>query len=86
MCGGLAMSMARTIMQEDAPSGQAGRVMSFFYFSLLGAGPLGALASGWLVSLVGPALALVASASVMLAVLGVVGVRIVAREAQPEPT
>jgi MFS family permease len=86
MCGGLAMSMARTIMQEDAPPGQAGRVMSFFYFSLLGAGPLGALASGWLVSLVGPALALVASASVMLAVLGVVGVRIVSREAQPEPT
>ena len=86
MCGGVAMSMARTIMQEDAPAGQTGRVMSFFSFSLLGAGPLGALASGWLVSLVGPELALVASASVMLTVLAVVGMRIVAREAQPEPT
>jgi MFS family permease len=85
MCGGMAMSMARTIMQEDAPPGQAGRVMSFFYFSLLGAGPLGALASGMLVSWIGPALALVASACVMLAVLGVVGVRILStREAQPE--
>ena len=86
MCGGVAMSMARTIMQEDAPAGQAGRVMSFFYFSLLGAGPLGALASGYLVSWVGPELALVVSASVMLAVLAVVGVRIVSRDAQPEPT
>ncbi len=60
--------------------------MSFFYFSLLGAGPLGALASGYLVSWVGPELALVASASVMLTVLAVVGVRIVSRDAQPEPT
>ena len=86
MCGGVAMSMARTIMQEDAPPGQAGRVMSFFSFSLLGAGPLGALASGYLVSWVGPELALVASASAMLTVLAVVGVRIVSRDAQPEPT
>ena len=87
MCGGVAMSMARTIMQEDAPPGQAGRVMSFFSFSLLGAGPLGALLSGILVGWIGPELALVVSAAVMLAVLAVVGVRIVsARDAQPEAT
>jgi len=87
MCGGLAMSMARTIMQEDAPPGQAGRVMSFFSLSLLGAGPLGALASGVLVSWVGPELALVAAAAAMLAVLAVVGLRIAsARGAEPEVT
>jgi len=85
MCGGLAMSMARTIMQEEAPPGQTGRVMSFFSFSLLSAGPLGALVSGYLVSWVGPELALVVAASAMLLVLGAVGMRIAAgRRAQAE--
>jgi len=69
MCGGLAMSMARTIMQEDAPPGQTGRVMSFFSFSLLGAGPLGALASGQLTSWVGPGHALWVAAGVMALVV-----------------
>lgn len=65
MCGGVAMSMARTVMQEDAPPAQAGRVMSFFSFSLLGAGPLGALACGYLVSWLGPGHALMVAAGVM---------------------
>jgi predicted MFS family arabinose efflux permease len=65
MCGGLAMSMARTIMQQDAPPGQAGRVMSFFSFSLLGAGPIGAIACGQLVSWLGPEHALWVAAGVM---------------------
>jgi MFS family permease len=69
MCGGLAMSMARTIMQEDAPPGQAGRVMSFFSFSLLGAGPLGALFCGYLVTWFGPERALVVAAAVMASVV-----------------
>ena len=69
MCGGLAMSMARTIMQEDAPPGQAGRVMSFFSFSLLGAGPIGALFCGYLVTWFGPEHALVAAAAVMASVV-----------------
>lgn len=73
MCGGLAMSMARTIMQEDAPPGQTGRVMSFFSFSLLGAGPLGALACGQLVSWVGPGHALWVAAGVMAVVVCAVG-------------
>src|SRR5262249_38331803 len=69
MCGGLAMSMARTIMQEDAPAGQAGRVMSFFSFSLLGSGPLGALFCGYLVTWFGPEHALVIAAAAMGAVV-----------------
>jgi MFS family permease len=73
MCGGLAMSMARTIMQQDAPPGQAGRVMSFFSFSLLGAAPIGALACGWLVSWLGPGQALIAAAGVMGLVVCSVG-------------
>ncbi|MFI5314586.1 MAG: MFS transporter [Myxococcota bacterium] len=72
MCGGLAMSMARTIMQEQAPPGQAGRVMAFFSFSLLGAGPLGALACGYLVTWLGPQRALVVAALVMGVVVSAV--------------
>ena len=45
-CGGVAMSMARTIMQEQAPYDQRGRVMAFFSFSIMGAGPFGALLAG----------------------------------------
>ncbi|MCY3640392.1 MAG: MFS transporter, partial [Gammaproteobacteria bacterium] len=38
-CGGVAMTMSRTIMQEQAPDGQQGRVMGFHSFSFMGAGP-----------------------------------------------
>jgi len=79
MCGGLAMSMARTIMQEDAPPGQTGRVMSFFSFSLLGAGPLGALSCGYLVTWFGAERALLIAAAVMASVLTVFVTRLRAR-------
>ena len=59
-CGGIAMSMARTIMQEQAPYDQRGRVMAFFSFSLMGAGPFGALLAGALVESWGPGNALIA--------------------------
>jgi MFS family permease len=88
ICGGVAMSMSRTIMQENAPAGQAGRVMSFFSFSLIGAGPIGALACGFLASALGPERALVAAAGGMLAVVtaAVARGRAVAREtAAPMP-
>ena len=37
------------IMQEQAPDALRGRVMSFYSFSFMGAGPVGALFSGYLV-------------------------------------
>ena len=71
-CGGVAMSMSRTIMQEAAPDGQRGRVMAFFSFSFMGAGPLGALLAGYLVGWVGPPLALfIASAALMVVIVAV---------------
>jgi len=85
MCGGLAMSMARTIMQQDAPPGQAGRVMSFFSFSLLGAGPLGALSCGQLVDWLGPGHALWVAAAVMGVIVCSVGAWSVARRDEREP-
>ena len=48
LCGGVAMSMSRTVMQELAPVGQRGRVMSFYSLAMMGAGPIGALWAGYL--------------------------------------
>ena len=64
-CGGVAMTMSRTIMQEQAPPDQRSRVMSFYAFSFMGAGPLGALAQGYLVLEVGPQDALLFSGTAM---------------------
>lgn len=71
-CGGVAMSMSRTIMQEAAPDDQRGRVMAFFSFSFMGAGPLGALIAGYLVGWVGPPMALfISSATLMVVIVAV---------------
>ena len=48
------MPMCRTIMQELAPPEQRSRVMSFFGFSFMGTGPLGALFVGYLAEYFGP--------------------------------
>jgi len=73
ICGGAAMTMSRTIMQEQAPEAQRGRVMSFYSFSFMGAGPVGALICGYLVELFGPQSALMIAAASMLIVILVVG-------------
>ena len=70
-CGGVAMSMARTIMQEQAPYDQRGRVMAFFSFSIMGAGPFGALLAGALAERWGSDKALMAGACAMLLVIAV---------------
>jgi MFS family permease len=75
ICGGLAMTMSRTIMQEQAPDAQRARVMSFYSFSFMGAGPLGALFNGFLVDQIGPQFALLTSSVLMLLVMLLVGVR-----------
>ena len=63
------MAMSRTIMQEQAPPDQRARVMSFYGFSFMGAGPLGALLCGLLVEQFGPQLSLIICASSMVAVM-----------------
>ena len=74
-CGGIAMGMARTIMQERAPEGQRGRVMAFSGFSFMGAGPIGALGCGFLVDEFGPRLALGIAAAGMACILLVLAFR-----------
>lgn len=54
LCGGVAMPMSRTLMQELAPPEQRSRVMSFYAFSFMGAGPLGTLFCGYLAEILGP--------------------------------
>lgn len=69
VCGGVAMTMSRTIMQEQAPAALRGRVMSFYSFSFMGAGPVGALLNGFLVDQVGPQPALSICAAAMFVVM-----------------
>ncbi len=71
-CGGIAMSMSRTIMQEEAPNDQRGSVMSFFSFSFMGAGPVGALLWGFIAEHIGPQVALFVACAVMFIVVLVI--------------
>jgi MFS family permease len=86
-CGGIAMSMSRTIMQENAPPDQRGRVMAFYSFSFMGSGPLGALLSGFLVTNYGPESALLISSLAMFAVILCVSAmsKLWQLDAAPEP-
>ncbi|MEM1436618.1 MAG: MFS transporter [Pseudomonadota bacterium] len=74
ICGGVAMTMARTIMQEQAPPAMRGRVMSFYAMSFMGAGPLGALFCGLLARYLGPASAVLVAASSMFLIMLLVAV------------
>ncbi|MFT7131395.1 MAG: MFS family permease [Cyclobacteriaceae bacterium] len=71
LAGGFAMTMSRTIMQEMAPADQRARIMAFYSFSFMGAGPVGALLSGYLVTWFGPEKALMMSCAAMLVVVSV---------------
>jgi MFS family permease len=75
IAGGVVMSMSRTIMQEAAPPDRRGRVMAFFSLSFMGAGPLGALLSGFLVDAAGVHLALVIPGAVIAACALVLALR-----------
>lgn len=74
-CGGVAMSMGRTVMLENAPEGLRGRVMGFYSFSFMGSGPIGALLWGVTAEFVGPGMALIFASSLMFLVVASLGVR-----------
>jgi MFS family permease len=46
MGGGFAMTMSRTIMQEESPASHQARVMAAFSIATVGGGPIGALLTG----------------------------------------
>ena len=72
---GVAMSIARTIMQEQAPEALRGRVMAFSALSFIGAGPLGALLNGYLAEQFGAQAALGVAGAGMAAVMLAIGFR-----------
>jgi|TARA_E500000178_G_scaffold100845_1_gene100223 MFS family permease len=74
ICGGVAMPMSRTLMQQTAPPALRARVMSFYAFSFMGAGPLGALWAGYLADSVGPQNAIIISAGCMALLALIMGV------------
>jgi MFS family permease len=72
MCGGLAMSMSRTILQENAPASHRSRVMAAFSVASAGGAPLGSLVMGLTIGVLGArAAVLVPIAGVALTTIGV---------------
>lgn len=53
MSGGLAMTMSRTIMQEQSPATHQSRVMAALTLATVGGGPVGALLSGQVIEAFG---------------------------------
>lgn len=75
ICGGVAMTMSRTVMQEQAPEDQRARMMAFYAFSFMGSGPVGALFSGFLADAVGPEKALMIASALMFLVVTIVSLK-----------
>ncbi|MFT7689023.1 MAG: MFS family permease [Candidatus Azotimanducaceae bacterium] len=54
LCGGIAMSMGRSIMQIHAPELYRARVIAFFSIANLGGMPIGAMIMGYSIGQIGP--------------------------------
>jgi len=72
MCGGLAMTMSRTILQENAPASHRSRVMAAFSVASAGGAPIGSLLMGLAIGAFGVrAAVLIPIAGVALTTIGV---------------
>ncbi len=72
LAGGVAMSLSRALVQENAPKRQIARVMSVYQLGLFGGMPAGAVIMGYVVEAVGPRLAALIPAGGILAVLVII--------------
>jgi MFS family permease len=68
MCGAVAMSMSRTIMQESAPEEFRARVMSIFSLANMGGMPVGAVIMGLIAETFGPLAGLVFAATTAMSI------------------
>ncbi len=68
LCGGISMTMSRSIVQEASPESHRARVMSVYSLGIMGGMPIGSLLLGWCVGLLGARLA------VLVPVLGMLSV------------
>ncbi|MGP1274450.1 MAG: MFS transporter [Caulobacterales bacterium] len=72
LAGGVAMSLSRALVQENAPRKQIARVMSVYQLGLFGGMPAGAVAMGYVVQWLGPRDAALIPAAGILGVLIVI--------------
>jgi MFS family permease len=70
--GGVAMTLGRGLVQHHAPAESRGRILSIFTLGLMGGGPLGAVAYGFLAKAIGPHMAVLVPGLLMLATLALV--------------
>ena len=70
--GGVAISLSRAVVQENAPSDKVARVMSVYQLGLFGGMPLGALVMGFIVAELGPRASALVPMGGLLAVLTVI--------------
>ncbi len=68
MCGGVAMTLGRSIVQEAAPASHRARVMSVYSLANFGGMPIGSLLLGFCAGALGPLDALLVPAACVLAV------------------
>ncbi len=54
MCGGISMTMSRSIVQEASPETHRARVMSVYSLGMMGGMPIGSIGLGWCVGQFGP--------------------------------
>ena len=70
MCGGVAISLGRAIVQESAPENYRARALSIYSLGTLGGSPIGAVSMGYFASVMDPLLGfIVAAAGVFLTVV-----------------
>lgn len=67
--GGVAMTLGRSFVQAHAPEAVRARVLSIFTLGLMGGGPLGAVADGFLAQAFGPHVAVVFPGALMLLIV-----------------
>ena len=75
MCGGISMTMSRSIVQEASPESHRARLMSVYSLGMMGGMPLGSLLLGWCVEHLGARDAVLIPVVGMLTVLLLLVVR-----------
>ncbi len=73
--GGVAMTLGRGMVQEYAPPEKRARVLSIFTLGMMGGGPLGAVAYGFLAHEIGARQSIVFPGLLMLVIVGLVAAR-----------
>jgi len=69
LCGGISMTMSRSIVQEASPESHRARVLSVYSLGMMGGMPIGSVLLGWCVGVFGARLAVLVPVVGMLCVL-----------------